>query len=209
MAVCSLCAVFKNAVPRFLLWPSVLDVFHLSLRGTLHPALHPEGQLAWTRPSPGSPWMSHWIPGSSWHLEDAAGGRGAGQGARSRASCLPGLSSPAVSLCTRRALAALGPGLFSLALLSGHSQPLPTARACAVACGFPAPYLLNKTFIKLCSDCPNWMCQFPGKTWWITFLHQQFISLGIVFFFFFFQFLKTFFLLLLALKKLLKLFNRS
>lgn len=118
------------------------------------PGSPPVGRLARTWPSPGSPRMSHWIPGSSWPLEDAAGGRGAGQGARSPASSLPGLSSPAVSLCTRRALAALGPGLFCPALLSGHSQPLPTARACALACGFPAPYLLNKTFIKLCSDCP-------------------------------------------------------
>ena len=88
----------------------------------------------------------------------APGGRGRWEGSRSgrsfSASSLPGLSSPAVSLCTRRALAALGPGLFCPALLSGHSQPLPTARACALACGFPAPYLLNKTFIKLCSDCP-------------------------------------------------------
>lgn len=50
---------------------------------------------------------------------------------------------------------ALRPGLFSLALLSGHSQPLPIARPCAMACGFPSPYLLNKTFIKLLLRLPN------------------------------------------------------
>lgn len=54
--------------PCFLLRPSVLDVFHSSLRGTLHPALHPVGWLAQTWLSPGSPLMPHWIPRSSWHL---------------------------------------------------------------------------------------------------------------------------------------------
>lgn len=85
---------------------------------------------------PGSPLMSHWIPMSSRHPQEAV----RWEGSRFLGFLPAGAQQPGcVPPCWAGRLAALCTRLFSLALLTGHSQPLPLARHCTMACGLLHP----------------------------------------------------------------------